>query len=298
MVVTVDGHMKLAVGIATRGRAGILRETIRELGAQTQAPDRLLVCHTCEADVAGLREIAPHVELLNSTPGSACQRNALLRATNDCELILFLDDDFLVAPDYIAVTMQVMRTNSKIAVSTGFVIADGAKGPGFTVDFARQCLLADHHSATDFGFRPWFNGYGCNMTVRMSIVREHGLEFDERLPLYAWYEDIDFSRRVGQHGCIAKLSGARGVHLGSKSGRTSGRKLGYSQVANPIYLARKGSFPWSNTLRSISRNVAMNSILSVWPEPYVDRRGRLWGNGRAMVDLLRGSMIPERILEL
>lgn len=290
--------MRLAVGIATRGRAGILREAIRELEAQTQAPDRILVCHTCEADVAGLLEVAPRVELLNSTPGSACQRNVLLRAIDDCELTLFLDDDFLVAPDYVAVTTQVMRADPTIAVSTGFVIADGAKGPGFDVAFGRQCLLADQHSANDFSIRPSFNGYGCNMTIQMSVVREHGLEFDERLPLYAWYEDIDFSRRVGQYGGIVKLPGARGVHLGSKSGRTSGRKLGYSQVANPIYLARKGTFPWSNAVRSIGRNLAMNSILSVWPEPHVDRCGRLWGNGRAMIDLFKGSMTPERILDL
>jgi hypothetical protein len=42
----------------------------------------------------------------------------------------------------------------------------------------------------------------------------------------------------------------------------------------------------------------MNLVRSVWPEPYIDRRGRLRGNILALRDLVRGGMIPERILEL
>jgi hypothetical protein len=34
------------------------------------------------------------------------------------------------------------------------------------------------------------------------------------------------------------------------------------------------------------------------PEPWVDRRGRARGNWLAMFDLLRGRVVPERILEL
>ena len=290
--------MRLAVGIATRGRAAILLETLRLLHAQTQPPDRTLICYTAEADVAGIRETYPAVELFLSAPGSACQRNVLLRSATDCDAVLFLDDDFLAAPSYIAVMTKVMASDPTITVLTGTVIADGAKGPGLSLESGLAYLQDDAASENDLTSIPWFNGYGCNMAIRMSVVRQHDLEFDERLPLYAWYEDIDFTRRVSLHGRTVKLHGARGVHLGTKSGRTSGRRLGYSQVANPIYLARKGSFPWSNTFRSVGRNVLMNCILSMWPESYIDRRGRLWGNGRALMDLISGCLAPERILEL
>lgn len=290
--------MRLAVGIATRGRAVILLETLRMLHAQAKCADRILICYTAEADVTGIQEAYPAVELLLSTPGSACQRNVLLRSAVNCDVMLFLDDDFLVAPSYITVMTKVMASDPSIVVLTGTVIADGAKGPGLSLQSGLTCLHSDITSEDDLTSVPWFNGYGCNMGIRMSVVREHRLEFDERLPLYAWYEDIDFTRRVGLHGRTVKLHGARGVHLGTKSGRTSGRRLGYSQVANPIYLACKGSFPWSNTLRSVGRNVLMNCILSMRPESYIDRRGRLWGNGRALMDLLTGSMAPEKILEL
>jgi hypothetical protein len=39
-------------------------------------------------------------------------------------------------------------------------------------------------------------------------------------------------------------------------------------------------------------------VRSVWPEPYVDRVGRLRGNLAALADLAAGSLHPERILEL
>ena len=136
------------------------------------------------------------------------------------------------------------------------------------------------------------------MAIRLATARAHGLRFDERLPLYAWSEDMDFTHRIGRHGCIVKLHGARGVHLGVKSGRSSGRRLGYSQVANPLYLRAKGSYTWRRALGSVGRNVAANVARALWSEPWVDRRGRLVGNLLGFVDLARGRLDPERVLEV
>jgi hypothetical protein len=94
------------------------------------------------------------------------------------------------------------------------------------------------------------------------------------------------------------LTSARGVHLGMKSGRQSGLRLGYSQIANPVYLVRKGSFAWRRAMGQIGRNIAMNVALSLRPEPYVDRRGRLRGNVIAIRDLARGRLHPRRILAM
>ena len=93
------------------------------------------------------------------------------------------------------------------------------------------------------------------------------------------------------------MPAARGVHLGVKLGRTSGTRLGYSQVANPIYLARKGVYPWVRVVRDLGRHLLVNCVKSIRPEPYIDRRGRLRGNARGFADLLRGRLRPERILE-
>jgi GT2 family glycosyltransferase len=290
--------MRFAIGIATRGRAAILGEVLADLARQTRAPDRLLVCHVDATDIADLPARFPGVDFIAAPAGLPRQRNAILDAIADCDAVLFLDDDFLAAPDYLAVTERVLGAQPGCVVATGTVIADGAKGPGISVEEGRALLAADRAPADPLAAAPHFNGYGCNMALRLAPMRAHGLRFDEQLPLYGWYEDLDLTRRLGKHGSILRLAGARGVHLGTKSGRVPGRKLGYSQVANAIYLARKGSYPWNRALRSAARHLAMNAARAAFPEPHVDRLGRLRGNLTALADLLRGRMHPMRVLEL
>lgn len=258
----------------------------------------MLICHVDGNDIADLPSRFSAAEFLTAPAGLPRQRNAIIDAASDCDAVLFLDDDFLPQPDHLAVTERILLAHPDCVVTTGTVLADGAKGPGIGVEAGRAILAADTPPADALGVTPHFNGYGCNMALRLAPMRAHGLRFDEQLPLYAWYEDLDLTRRLGAHGTILRLAGARGVHLGSKSGRVAGTRLGYSQVANAIYLARKGSYPWNRALRSAARNMAMNLLRSLAPEPWVDRRGRLRGNLIALADLLRGRMHPMRAAEL
>ncbi|MCW4591227.1 glycosyltransferase [Gluconacetobacter entanii] len=291
--------MKITVGIATCGRPGILRETIAELRRQTHPPHRIIVCAPTLQDMAGL-DAADGLVLLQGPRGLAHQRNMLLQHMEDADIVVFFDDDFLPDPDYLAQCAMAFASDPEIVVATGRVLADGAKGPGLTVEDART-MLADpaiNDTPPLPAVQTAWNGYGCNMAYRLSTIAEMGVHFDERLPLYAWYEDIDFSRQLGRRGRIVRVNGAKGIHLGSKSGRTPGRRLGYSQVANPLYLSRKGTFPLDHALRSIGRNMAMNAIRSLWPEPYIDRRGRIIGNWLALRDALLGRISPEKMLTL
>lgn len=143
-----------------------------------------------------------------------------------------------------------------------------------------------------------YGTYGCNMAFRMEPVRRHGILFDENLPLYGWQEDLDFSRRLADHGTVVMSNGLRGVHLGAKFGRTSGVRLGYSQIANPIYLIRKGTITRKHAIGLMRRNLTANLMRSFRPEPWVDRRGRLKGNMLAVVDLLMRRISPLRILQI
>ena len=286
----------IAIGIATRGRPAILSETLAQVAAQTLSPARVLVCHTVPDDVAGVE--VPGVEFITAPPGLPAQRNAILDRLTGSDAVLFIDDDFLMAPRYVETTVGAMQSDPCVVVATGDLIADGIKGPGFSPAEARAMIEADGSAPSCDDVVPAPHGYGCNMAIRHDVARAHGIRFDERLPLYAWSEDMDFTHRLGRHGRIVKVRGARGVHLGVKQGRTSGHRLGYSQVANPIYLFQKGSYTLGRAARSVGRNVAANLVHSVRPEPWIDRRGRLLGNARAVGDIVRGRLAPERILEL
>ncbi len=50
---------------------------------------------------------------------------------------------------------------------------------------------------------------------------------------------LDFSRLVARYGQVVSAKQLEGVHLGTKVGRSPGVRLGYSQIANPVYLMRK-----------------------------------------------------------
>jgi len=46
------------------------------------------------------------------------------------------------------------------------------------------------------------------------------------------------------------------------------------------------------------RNVAKNFAMALWPESWVDRRGRLLGNLSALKDCLTGKIHPQNINKL
>jgi GT2 family glycosyltransferase len=289
---------RIAIGIPTVGRAPILRELLRELGRQTRQADTTIVCGTKPSDVEGAEDASPSVRVLLVEPGLARQRNAVINAATDADIVVFFDDDFLPDPGYLAAIERHMALDTDIVVATGLVLADGVMGPGLTLEASRE-ILAKLSQPTSDGVKPAFSGYGCNMALRLMPVRQQDVRFDERLPLYGWQEDVDLSRRLGAFGTIVQIEAARGVHLGVKTGRGSGVRLGYSQVANPLYIFRKRrGYPLRWALSHISRNVAINLIRAGYPEPYIDRRGRLLGNLLALRDLLTGRMSPERILNL
>lgn len=290
--------MRIAVGIATAGRPQLLQVALAELTGQRRQPDLVVVCAPSAEDVGPLPQgTAPEVVI--GPRGLTRQRNAILDRAREFDVVVFFDDDFLAEESYLAAVERAFTEHPDVALATGRIIADGIIGPGLSLHEARWALsLAAPIGPHPDELLPVDSGYGCNMAVRMAAVERLGCRFDERLPLYGWLEDVDFSRRLASCGRIVGVPGACGVHLGIKHGRQSGQRLGYSQIANPIYLSRKGTCPWRRSLRLMTRNVTANLLRSLKPEPYVDRLGRVAGNLRAFKDLFAGRLAPERILEL
>ncbi|WP_066093063.1 glycosyltransferase family 2 protein [Xanthomonas massiliensis] len=290
---------RIAIAIATAGRRDILSDTVRFVARQQRRADELLICPAGAQDIdpACLAGYPGESRVVLGPVGLPAQRNMLLART-DADIVVFLDDDFLPAPDYLAEVEALFDARPRTVVATGHVVADGILGPG--IDFAEghRLIEALGENAAPAQPLPEYGAYGCNMVVRMAPVRAHALRFDEALPLYAWLEDIDFSRQLARHGEIVRSLRLRGVHLGTKkAGRSPGLRLGYSQIANPVYLARKGTLSWKRALGQMSRNLLANGVRSLRPEPWVDRKGRLRGNLTALAHLAGGGLHPRRVLD-
>ena len=288
--------LNVIVGIPTSGRPAIVVETLRELGRQTRPPDAVFVCAPTLQDLPSVADLAPALHLIVAERGLPRQRNAILDKAGRADVIVFFDDDFFPDPDYLAAVEQHMLHHPQTVIATGTVLRDGIGGPGLSAHEGRAALASA--APPRCGAEPVFTGYGCNMAIRLAPVRSGSVRFDERLPLYGWQEDVDFCRRLAPFGHIVRLDAARGVHLGAKSGRASGVRLGYSQVANPLYLASKRcGYPMRRAFTHLARNMAMNILRWPAPEPFVDRRGRLLGNLLALRDMIGSNMRPERILD-
>jgi GT2 family glycosyltransferase len=288
----------IAVIIATKGRPALVAELVRLLDAQTRKADHVFVVGAEDADIAALPKDRADLTAMVGRIGSASQRNDAIRLANeDFRVLAFFDDDFLPSRFWLENALAVFDADPAVAGLTGRVLADGAGAASISLAEARVLVEArDGDPAGQVNFDETFGPYGCNMAFRATAMK--AMEFDERLPLYAWLEDADFGERLRARGRMGRVDTLWGVHLGARTGRERGRRIGYSQIANAIYLTRKGSLAWRFTARLMARNLAANSLRCFAPEPYIDRRGRLVGNLLALGDFLRGIVEPERVIRL
>jgi GT2 family glycosyltransferase len=296
-----DRRLNIAVGIATKGRREVLTTTIDLLARQTRLPDRLVICPAASTDLDedSLKRFPAPTSVVTGAIGTCAQRNQILVTANEADVIVFFDDDFFADSCYLANLEETFLAHPKIVAATGYLLADDTKGPGLSVDQGLK-IVRNEVKSPDDGKSPveCYGVYGCNMAFRLEPVRRYGILFDENLPLYGWQEDIDFSRRLATYGEIVVCNTLRGVHLATKAGRTSGFRFGYSQIANPIYLIRKGTISWRHAGRLMWGNLLSNLVRSFHPEPWIDRKGRLKGNLIALGDIARGRISPLRVLKL
>lgn len=289
--------LRIAVVIATLGRPDIVTETVKRIvKSQNYQPERLIISCISHEDVGDAVSLAA-IQIVTGPSGLAAQRNTALNAIGeDIDVIAFFDDDFIPDTNWLFTAAELFRNESDVVCMTGDVLADGIKGPGLSFEFADNILRVAGPVKSDSLIEP-FSPYGCNMAFRRSAIGN--LRFDERLVLYGWLEDRDFGAMLASRGGrFVKCLKARGVHLGVKSGRLSGSRLGYSQIVNPIYMSRKGTMSSSEAASQIFRNFMSNLSRALFPEVFVDRRGRLYGNLSGFYAVLRGKIEPEAVLQI
>jgi len=285
-------RLTLAVIIATKGRRDVAAQLIRHLSAQTRRPDRVILSVADPDDAPK----AAGVEVVLGPAGLAAQRNAGMRAIGRADIAVFFDDDFVPSPSALEGMETLFANRPEVAGATGHVAADGASGDTISDEAATGICRQVHISPPAPAERPVIGLYGCNMAIRLSAAKD--LWFDEALPLYGWQEDLDFGARLSKRGDVIRTTAFSGVHRGVKSARPRERGLGYAQIANPVYLLRRGDIPTPYLLRLMARNVAANHLGALTRASAADRLGRMQGNWRALADLALGRLSPDRAITL
>lgn len=289
---------RVSIVIASCGRPVELSRWAGHIDRQTHQPHEVVLSVSGDEDIRGLVHHA-RMSIAYGPRGSCIQRNHGMEIlSDDTDVIAFFDDDYVPSKYCIEGIARLFDQHPAVIGATGHLLADGINGPGIPYPEAEAAITV--HDANppphEIWLRPRHGLYGCNMAFRRSAIAS--LTFDESLPRYGWQEDVDFARRAMAHGEICGTNAFVGVHQGVKVGRSSGRHLGYSQIANPIYLTRKGTMTVPFAARLMMRNLAANAARSLAPEPWIDRKGRLTGNMIALADVLRFRSHPSRILEI
>ncbi len=284
----------VVVILASAGRAELLADVIRDLSSQTI--DFTLVISVPNDESLPPADLLADAVVVKSS-GLAAQRNAGLDAVPGAEFVFFFDDDAVVRSDYLERGVAFFREHPEFNGITGRVLLDGATGSEIERDAAERAITQSLTEPIGHQFRVSSELYGCNFGFRPSAAG--GERFDSRLPLYSWLEDHDFARRLMRHGSLAKVEDCVIVHLGTKSGgRTAHARLGYSQMMNPAYLYRSGSFPLRLAVHETIYRVGKNVVRAAWGPERAWRRERLRGNLLAAGDIIRGRLTPERILQI
>jgi len=283
------------VVLASAGRPELLGQAVRDLLALRHEGFVLAVCvpDTASLPARGL----PEGVVVAHARGLPAQRNAgldaALAAAPDARAAFFFDDDSVVGAGYVATALAFLAEHPGVVGVTGEVLLDGASGEEVPLDAARAALAERAARGASGRWAPISGLYGCNFGYRLA---GHAERFDERLPLYAWMEDRDFSERLKRSGALAKVDDCAVVHRGVRSGgRAAHLRLGYSQVMNPAYLRSTGSFTTAMAALQVLPRTAKNAVLAP-VDP--DRRRRLRGNLVALGDVLRRRFTPERVLDL
>ena len=291
--------MRMGLVIASHRRPDILQKVLMKLLSQSRVPDDIVISAVDSADIPDISHTSANVRSVFGSVGLTSQRNRGISCLiNSVDLIAFIDDDFIVGESYFLNMERIFAQDKSIIGMNRRNHCRWCEFVGFTFEEGLQ-LAEQYEQRNTAPIMREITGFHGSNYIAFRTASIGSVRFDERLPLYGWQEDLDFcsalSRaRVG----LVRTNLVWGVHLGTKRGKGSEVRLGYSQIVNPAYIVCKGNMSLAYAIRLAARNFLANLGKSMRPESYIDRRGRLRGNLIGLFHLLTGRLTPEYILKL
>ena len=171
---------RIAVGIATVGRADTLCKTLSLLLSQLRIPDAVFISAPTASDVRGVTNCLPASYVALGQRGLTRQRNVILEmARKKTDLLVFMDDDFLPCRAYLQETLAAFADHPDVVMTTGYVIQDGICGPGLDFDSAlaeltrsdRQTCSEEIERRGEWIWLQHGHAFGCRFSAWRSIRR-------------------------------------------------------------------------------------------------------------------------------
>ena len=233
--------------IATRGRPGVLGETLASVARCDPPPSDVIVVDGDESGSAEPVALAAGARYERSAPGLTVQRNAGLELAQG-DVVVFVDDDTELHPGLFAALADAYRDPEVLGV-TGPVVDRDLRRFGNMRSCWRRLLPGGGRegSLTRYGYPRRVQDETRERDVEymlgglMTARREAALQvrFDERLGGYGLLEDEDFSYRLSRLGPVRFVPPASVVHRNVGAARRREREFNRMVVVNRAYLFRK-----------------------------------------------------------
>lgn len=221
--------------IPTKDRPDAVGEAIRVLVGQTRRPQRIVVVDASARQYAPAAHAEVEIVVVASRPSTSAQRNLGARQV-ETPIVLFLDDDVRLPPDYAETLLA--RWEATGLEALGGVAGTPAFVPhqGPAARALRRLLMLNYvdpsgeamtlRRSGNVRYVPEPRGavrvpaLGAGATAyRTDLVRAH--PFDERFEGYAPGEDLEMAFRVGQAAPLVQTPEVTWEHLWDPRERVS-----------------------------------------------------------------------------
>lgn len=227
-----DRKHRLSIIIPTVGRRFELTRLLGSIKGQNAYPDEVIIVDSGGGDMSDLAagDFDFNVIYLRSDVASlTVQKNiGIKRVDARSTLVGFLDDDIVMKPDSVEKMLLFWNKADSRIGGCGFNITNTSPNKAlklksfFNIDSVKKGIVLPS------GFNTQFCPVDATFQVQWlcggaTVWRKHILDrhnFDEYFKSYGYYEDVEFSYRVGKEWCLYMVHDAKVEHIHSTAGES------------------------------------------------------------------------------
>ena len=245
----------MLIVIPTRNRIKELTNTLNFLDSNKFFFERIIIVDSSELEIKKkiqkkIKEYNSHIKIIDSEPSTCIQRNVGFEFIEESEFIMFLDDDNIFYPDAFY-KMQYFLNNNKNFSGVAFnqiyneKISILEKFKKNYISHKLGIYSSNIGGFSNSGWQSKFINFTNNSIVQWLPTRAviyksekvKNIRFDEKLGIYGYLEDLDFSLELKKTGNLMVCSDARYSH--DQSITRPGFEFGKKELRNRYYIVKK-----------------------------------------------------------
>ena len=283
---------KYAVVIVTYNREKLLRECIGNVKKQTIPPSCIIVVNNASTDgttaylenLKGKDEAVDVINLMRNIGGAGGFSKGIgLALEKDAECLLIIDDDAMIAGDYMEQILRARQRQPQYEAFAGTVKTDGRIDTFHRRDLKKRGLMLKNCKEQKYA-QPFFAcdiASFCGLVVNTGLVKQIGLPHAEYFILY---DDTEYSLRIHQYSEILVITEAELNHKTKQNSDTYPRRYDwkdYYAVRNRLLMIREHGNFLDQTVNFV--DLFIHVIFRNWLFGIIKKDGYDWRYERRLV---------------